>query len=327
MTQSLVVGVDAGATSTRIAVHRLDGVRVGYARAGAGNPTAHGLDKAVAAIATALKAALPAGNAPRVAASLAGVAGLSPEIVTALADVWAAHGLPAAPQCVGDDITAYAAGSAAPDGTLLMSGTGAGAARVAGYERVAVADALGWLLGDAGSGFWIGRAAAKHVIEALDRGMPVPPADPGGKAEEGEGVLAGLVVRHFLGDERPATPRLAADRIVRLAQAEHMRLAALSPLVSRAAMDGDPVAVKIVQEAAGCLVTTLRRVHRTGPVVLAGSVLTTDGPVRRAVGELLAGETVVTSGDAAGAAAWLAARPLLPAADATARHAAFTDPA
>ncbi|MEU8355287.1 BadF/BadG/BcrA/BcrD ATPase family protein [Nonomuraea sp. NPDC048882] len=319
MTESLVVGVDAGATSSRVAVHTLDGTRVGYARAGAGNPSAHGLDKAVAAIGNALESALPAGGGGRVVASLAGVAGLVQEMEPELAKVWARHGIAEGPRCMGDLAIAYAAGSAEPDGSLLLSGTGAAAARLTGFELDAVADAMGWLLGDAGSGFWIGRQAAKAVIEALDRGLPVESLLPGSGHE-----LVSLVGARFLGDERPATPRAAAARIVRLAQADHMRLAALSPLVGQAAEAGDPLAERIVREAADHLVATLRRVHVSGPVVFAGSVLTNDGPVRRAVSELLAGERVATAGDAAGAASWLAARDLLRDADARSRHAAFT---
>ncbi|WP_171074933.1 N-acetylglucosamine kinase [Nonomuraea basaltis] len=311
MTKSLVVGVDAGATSTRVAVHALDGTRVGYARAGAGNPSAHGLAKAVAAVREALGLALGPHDGARVVASLAGVAGHVAEMEPELAKVWADSGIAEGPRYVGDTPIAYAAGSPEPDGALLLSGTGAVAARIVDYELDAIADGLGWLLGDAGSGFWIGRAAAMAVVDAFDRG----PAS---------GVLVGLVTEHFLGDERPATPRDVADRIVRLAQAEHMRLAALSSLVSRAAEAGDPMAVTIVHDAAGHLVATLRRVHVSGPVVLAGSVLTSEGPVRRAVTELLAGETVTTARDGAGAAAWLAARGLLPEADAKGLHAAFT---
>ncbi|WP_433439402.1 N-acetylglucosamine kinase [Nonomuraea sp. CA-141351] len=314
MTESLVVGVDAGATSTRVAVHALDGTRVGYARAGAGNPTAHGLGKAVAAVAAALGEALGTHDGGRVAGSLAGIAGHVHEMVPELAKVWAGHGIAEGPRYMGDVPIAYAAGSAEPDGSLLLSGTGAVAARIAGFKVDALADGLGWLLGDEGSGFWIGRRAVKAVVGALDRGAP----------PSGGGELAELVVEHFLGDERPPSSRAAADRIVRLAQADHMRLAALSSLVSRAAAAGDETALKITQEAAGHLVATLGRVHVSGPVVLAGSVLTSDGPVRRAVVERLADKNVTTAGDAAGAAAWLAARPLLPEADAKALHAAFT---
>jgi glucosamine kinase len=346
--ESLVVGVDAGATSTRVAVHALDGTRVGYARAGAGNPTAHGLAKAVAAIEEALGKALGAHDGGRVVASLAGVAGHVAEMAPALARVWAKHGIAEGPRFMGDVPIAYAAGSPEPDGALLLSGTGAVAARIVDYRLDVVADGLGWLLGDAGSGFWIGRAAAMAVVDAFDRGLPAEAIDAdsaigatgaeagsigatgaeagaiGAGPAEAAGLLVALVAKDFLGDERPPTPRDVADRIVRLAQADHMRLAALSSLVSRAAEAGDPMAVTIVHEAADRLVATLRRVHVSGPVVLAGSVLTSDGPVRRAVRELLADETVATARDAAGAAAWLAARDLLPEAEVKALHAAFT---
>ncbi|SDL87646.1 BadF-type ATPase [Nonomuraea jiangxiensis] len=315
-----MVGVDAGATSTRVAVHTLGGARVGYAIAGPGNPTAHGLTAAVAAVADALREALGSLAGARVVSSLAGVAGHVEEMVPELTTVWAEHGIARGPRYLGDVQIAYAAGSSEPDGALLLSGTGAVAARIVDFDLDALADGLGWLLGDAGSGFWIGREAAKAVVHALDRGLPVEALLPEGEG----GELVRLVGGHFLGAERRATPRAAADRIVRLAQADHMRLAALSSLVSRAAEAGDPLAVEIVQEAAGHLVTTLRRVHAAGPVVLAGSVLTSEGPVRAAVMRLLAGETVTTARDAAGAAAWLAARELLPAAEARARHAAFT---
>ncbi|MEV0233617.1 hypothetical protein [Nonomuraea sp. NPDC050786] len=116
----------------------------------------------------------------------------------------------------------------------------------------------------------------------------------------------------------PAPPGLG-DHLAHGAPADLDTLA-LSSLVSRAAEAGDPAALEIASEAAERLVATLRRVHESGPVVLAGSVLTSEGPVRQAVMELLAGEHVTT----AGAAAWLAARDILQETDAKARHAAFT---
>ncbi|MCP2345027.1 N-acetylglucosamine kinase [Nonomuraea roseoviolacea] len=311
MTKSFVIGVDAGATSTRVAVHALDGSRAGYARAGAGNPSAHGLGKAVAAIGAALAEALDGIDPSRVVASLAGVAGQVEELPGELAKVWAEHGVAAGPRVTGDVVIAYVAGTPEPSGSLLLSGTGAVAARVTDHELEAIADGLGWLLGDAGSGFWIGRAAAKAVVAALDRGTR-------------EGALVELVLDDFLGGWRGATTRADADRIVRLAQADHMRLAALAAPVSRAAAAGDPMAVEIVREAAGHLAATVGRVHVSGPTVLAGSVLTSDGPVRQAVGALLAGREVATAGDGAGAAAWLAARELMPPERARELHPVFT---
>jgi glucosamine kinase len=314
VTNALVIGVDAGATSTRVSVHRLDGSRVGYGRAGAGNPTAHGVPKAAAAIGEALARALDGLDAARVAASHAGVAGLTAgrfdEFESELARLWSVHGVTGPLEITGDVVTAYAAGSPEPDGTMLLSGTGAIAGRIVGYRLDATADGLGWLLGDAGSGFWIGRAAASRVVDALDRGLPA-------------GLLGDLVAGHFLGQEREAAPRLTAARIIQLAQADHMRLAALSVLVGQAASAGDPMAVEITREAAAHLVETVRRVRVGGPVVLAGSVLTNPGPVRRRVEELLGASVPVrTAGDAAGAAAWLSAREGLGASAAEA-HARF----
>ncbi|MEU8103405.1 BadF/BadG/BcrA/BcrD ATPase family protein [Nonomuraea muscovyensis] len=329
---SFVVGVDAGATSTRVAVHALDGTRAGYGTAGAGNPSAHGLAPAVAAIGTALERALHGVDPSRVVASLAGVAGRVDALEPELAKVWAELGVPEGPRVVRDVLIAYVAGTPEPSGSLLLSGTGAVAARVEDHELAAIADGLGWLLGDAGSGFWIGRAAARAVVAALDRGSR-------------NGLLVTLVAAEFLGTGSPdagspgagdvawgVSPRADADRIVRLAQADHMRLATLSRLVSRAAGEGDPMAVTIVREAAGHLVATARRVHVSGPVVLAGSVLTSEGPVRNAVRELLVGgdpvESVTTARDGAGAAAWLAARAggLLSPERARELHPVFTQP-
>ncbi|MGN9782012.1 N-acetylglucosamine kinase [Nonomuraea sp. ZG12] len=336
MTNSLVVGVDAGATFTRVAVHTLDGTRVGYARSGAGNPSAHGSVKAVAHIGGTLREALTGHDGSRVAASLAGVAGHVMSMAPELGKAWADLGIPAAPRLTGDVMIAYVAGTPEPDGSVLLSGTGAVAARIADYEMVDIADGLGWLLGDEGSGFWIGRAAAKAVAAALDRPAATPrdgdrdgdrdrPAAPGGSSS---GLLTELVLEHFLGAERGSSPREAADRLVRLAQADHMRLAALSPLVSQASAAGDPMALRIAREAADHLVATVRRVHVSGPVVLAGSVLTNEGPVRQGVQKLLAGTevgtAVATARDAAGAAAWLSARGLLPESEWKAAHARFT---
>lgn len=323
VTISLVVGIDAGATATRVAVHTLGGKRVGYARAGAGNPTAHGLDKAVAAITGALREALSGHDGSRVVASLAGVAGHVEQMAPDLAKAWSGLGIPSGPRLTGDVEIAYTAGSPTPDGSLLLSGTGAVAADIRSYRLHRIADGLGWLLGDKGSGFWIGRAAAQHTAAALDSSAAAP-ASSSGSGEVRSGGLADLVVTHFLGDWRGATARETDDRFVRLIQGNHMRLAELAPLVSRAAADGDPAALAITRRAAEHLVSTVRRIHVSGPVVLAGSVLTNDGPVREHVLELLAGEQVCTAGDAAGAAAWLAARDHLTETEARQAHAAFT---
>ncbi|MEU4702332.1 N-acetylglucosamine kinase [Nonomuraea dietziae] len=310
----MVVGVDAGATSTRVAVHALDGGRLGYGTAGGGNPSAHGAEAASAAIGAALTRALEGLDPSRVSRSVAGVAGNSLTFGAVLDKLWADHGLPVGPLLMNDVPIAYAAGSAEPSGTLLLSGTGAVAARFTARALDELSDGLGWLLGDAGSGFWIGRAAAKAVVHALDRGEP-------------GGLLSDLVVAHYLGDDRGPTPRREAERIVRLAMADRTTLGPLAGMVSRAAAEGDPMASEIAERAAAHLAATVARVHDGGPIVLAGSVLTNEGPVRQAVQRLLEQRweaKVAVARDGAGAAAWLAALDLLPEAAAVRLHPAFT---
>ncbi|NUW38755.1 BadF/BadG/BcrA/BcrD ATPase family protein [Nonomuraea rhodomycinica] len=312
---TLFAGVDAGGTTTRAAVHAADGTRLGYGTAGPGNPAAHGAAAARAAIEQALRRALDGLDPALVAASVAGVAGADDGFAEVLRRVWASCGVAAPPRMVGDVDVAYAAGTAEPSGTLLLAGTGAAAARFSGRAVTAVADGLGWLLGDEGGGFWIGRAGVRAAVHELDRGRS-------------SGPLVELVCAHFgVTSGADATSgvtgeaRRRADRVVRLAQADRTLVAAASPLVAEAAAAGDARAARIVGEAARRLAATAGRVLGPGPVVLAGGVLAADGPVRTAVTALLAGHEVLTARDGAGGASWLAALDRLGDAGA---HARFT---
>ncbi|WP_433348370.1 hypothetical protein ACQP25_33585 [Microtetraspora malaysiensis] len=109
-----------------------------------------------------------------------------------------------------------------------------------------------------------------------------------------------------------------------------LALAELAPLVSRAALQGDPPALGIVREAARRLARTALKVHDHGdgaPVVLAGSVLTSEGPIQRAVRDLLEPDvTVAVAGDGAGAAAWLALRELVTPVEAARLHTKLACP-
>ncbi|MFI9838162.1 BadF/BadG/BcrA/BcrD ATPase family protein [Nonomuraea sp. NPDC051941] len=301
----LFAGVDAGGTTTRAALHAADGTRLGYGTAGPGNPAAHGGPAAGAAIEQALRRALDGLDPSLVAASVAGVAGADDGFAEVLRRVWTACGIASPPRPASDVDVAYAAGTPEPSGTLLLAGTGAAAARFCGRAVAAVADGLGWLLGDEGGGFWIGRAGVRAAVRALDRGLPYGP-------------LVELVGAHF---GATGEPRRRADRIVRLAQADRMLVGAAAPLVAEAAAAGDERAAEIVGEAARRLAATAGRVHGEGPIVLAGGVLAADGPVRTAVMALLAGREVVTARDGAAGASWLAALDRLGDLGA---HASFT---
>ncbi|MFG6191000.1 N-acetylglucosamine kinase [Nonomuraea sp. JJY05] len=317
----LVLGVDAGGTSSRAALFTVDGAPVGRGHAPGANPVTLGMERARAHLTAAVQEAASA-SLRHVSAVVVGLAG-NPGACRALAERVLHPLLPQGPpvRVVGDTVTAFAAGTAAPSGTVLISGTGAIAAKITGHEQTATADGYGWLLGDEGSAFWLGHAAARAAIRALAEGHAAPPSSPAVPVRAPRGLLAELVVRKLLPEG------MGGDPVARLAAAVHARpplaLAELAPLVGQAAEAGDPAARALVAEAAARLASTAAQMHEPGlPIVLAGGVLTSEGPVQRAVHDLLA--DAVTAGDPAGAAAWLAARDLLPEAEARARHAAFT---
>jgi N-acetylglucosamine kinase-like BadF-type ATPase len=177
------------------------------------------------------------------------------------------------------------------------------------------ADGHGWLLGDDGSGFWLGREAVRAALRALDAGEP-------------PGRLVGAVLRELgatgTADQvPPARARRATEwRRHRVIEAVHSRpgvqLSALAPLVSAAYRDGDPEARSIVERAAAALLTTLGRIRDPGettPIVLAGSLTSDTSPVGRTLRTLLAGRfagPVRPARTEVGGAAWLALAALDP---------------
>ncbi|HET7072445.1 MAG TPA: BadF/BadG/BcrA/BcrD ATPase family protein [Nocardioides sp.] len=261
-----LVAVDAGGTSTRAVVVRPSGQCVGYAVAGSGNPTAVGPETAAASVAESVLGALrmaempPAGIRVVVLAMAgAGSTSVAPEIRSRLAGI----GLDAPLVFESDLLATYFSGTPRPDGYAVIAGTGAGAIRVEGGRQVAVADALGWLLGDEGSGFWIGQRVVRAALADLDGRGPSTALTPL--------VLARLGV--------PA-PSEVGDRgtIVSVVRALYggppVRLADYAGLAFE--VDGDGTADGILDDAAGALARTLTAVRSptvSGPVVLGGGIL------------------------------------------------------
>ncbi|WP_158558216.1 N-acetylglucosamine kinase [Spongiactinospora gelatinilytica] len=323
--EGVVLGLDVGGSNTRAVAAALDGSRLARGVSGPGNPSAHGVSVACAAMAAAAGEALDAYareyGRPRVLGGVAGVSGIGPllqgEGRAAFAGIWEALGTATPVTATHDVLVAFAAGTPEPDGHVLLAGTGAIAAAVGDRRMTAAADGLGWLFGDHGSAYWIGHQAAKRVVHAVAVQAPL-------------GALADEITRAILGTGLDGAGRRQAARVIAAAQARPpIELARLAPLVSRAAEAGDELALEIVAEAARLLTGTVASVRPAGahtPIVLAGSVLTSQGPVRRAVLALLRERwdaPVTVAADGAGAAAWLAALDVLGERDAPA-HDTFT---
>ncbi|MBU2665253.1 ATPase [Actinoplanes bogorensis] len=288
---NLVVGVDAGGTATKAVVATVDGEIVGRGQAGAGNPLTTGPSRAAAAMGEAVRAALGELPPQRVARGVLGVAGTSAltngDGLTAYGKAWKALDLDCPMVVVGDVVTAFAAGSPAAEGAVLIAGTGAIAAQVRGEEVVRTVDGHGWLLGDLGSGRWIGLAALRCAVRKWSSPL-----------------AAAIAARVGVS---------TSDALIGWAQAlPFAEIDALAPLVCALARDADPDARAITSTAAAELVRTLDELGAGGPVVLAGGLLAAGTPVRDGVRAILRGRGVdcVPSRDPAAGAAWLAARPV-----------------
>lgn len=130
-----------------------------------------------------------------------------------------------------DSVTSYLAALGADPGVVVASGTGVVTLAV-GAERIARVDGWGYIMGDAGSGWWIGREGLVSGMRAFD--------GRGGS----EGMLA-AIRRDFGGDPAGAYMVLQAD------PGRVQRVASYARLVLDLAAEGDPACHDIVVRAAG----------------------------------------------------------------------------
>jgi glucosamine kinase len=290
----LIVGVDAGGTASRAVVATVTGAVVGRGAAGPGNPVS-GRESAAVEVGRAIRYALGAHDPSDVTGAVLGLAGMEsaddPAVSGTFGSLFRGLGLSCPMTMVGDVVTAFAAGTSCPGGSVLIAGTGAIAARITGYQIAGTVDGLGWLLGDEGSGRWIGL----QTVRAAVRDWP--------------GSLGRLVAA--------TSGAGSAEQAVRWAQELPLAaISALAPAVCAAARARDPAASSIVAAAVDRLLTTLDGLDSPADqtVVLAGGLLAADTPVRDGVRAVLRerGTPTGTARDPAGAAAWLAARPLSP---------------
>jgi N-acetylglucosamine kinase-like BadF-type ATPase len=299
---TMLIGVDAGGTSTRAVALDPAGRCLGVGTAGGGNPVSRGPESAAAAVRDAILGALPGGAValtegssgpvgPADATGPANATGpahgsdvmagptIRAEVVLAMAGARAFFdrervvnhlaevGLDASITVEPDLLATFCSGSPEPDGYALVAGTGAAAVRVQDGRVSATADGLGWLLGDGGSGFWIGHRVVRAAAAALDGRGPETRLSAMLLDEVG---TAGPEMHNA--DGRAAALQYLVDRLYQDRPVELSRFAALA---LRAADDGDPVALSILAGARERLAQTLRAVHRpevAGPIVVGGGI-------------------------------------------------------
>ena len=296
-----LLGVDVGGSRTRVLLARSNGTVIGRGH-GPGANRFSSVTRLEHALTEALTVAFDRAGADAapadVCAAVVAVAGLlhgdgaRGEVERALAAV----GIRTRLRVVPDFVANHAAGSQAPDGLVLVAGTGAVAARILGRQPVARADGSGWLLGDEGSAVWFALEAIRAVLRGWDgRGTPTS--------------LAGPVIRELLGPAAPTDREPASEVVAAVSRRSAASLGALAPPVLALA-DEDEVAATILRRAADALAgSALAAAGDSEPaqLVVAGSVLLGASNLRRAILERLRGRwpsVVVSEGrdGAAGAA-------------------------
>jgi glucosamine kinase len=231
---SLFLAIDAGGTKTQCLI--ADGDRV-LARAATGTvklmrvSEQEATARLQAMLAEAAAAAgVSLGQVERTCFGLAGVSGPAVQ-------VWARRAISAvvAGELIlcGDEEIALDAAFAGGDGILVIAGTGSNAiGRAAGGELFG---AGGWgpVLGDEGSGYWIGLEAIRAALRAQDR----------------VGGVATCLLREI---EREWGLGSAAELVAvanQRAGATPPDFAALAPVVARCAEAGDALAVGVLERA------------------------------------------------------------------------------
>jgi glucosamine kinase len=152
-----------------------------------------------------------------------------------------------------DMVTAHAGALAGEPGVVVAAGTGVVALAVGADGAAHRADGLGYLLGDDGSGFAIGRAGVRAALRARESRGPATALEHAAAAFFGD--LGGLPQRVY----SSAAP-------VR-------ELAAFAPAVASVARAGDEVALAIWSDAVdGLLATTAAVLSRAFPGAAPASV-------------------------------------------------------
>lgn len=263
----ILAAVDAGGTQTRASILQNSLECGGTGLAGRGNPISAGADVAFGEIAAAIRgAAAAAGVAVEeidaVTLASAGGAGYEPGF---LADAFAAIGVRAPYAVKGDLAALFCSGTHETAGYSLVAGTGATAVRIVDSVEAQTIDGLGWLLGDVGSGFWIGRRVARAVASALDGRTTTSMVGP---ALEVLGIESDL-------EPRAGRPVVQHSLIRAVYSRSPLALAALAPVAFLD--DGDEVSSAIVEAAVRGLAQSVIDVHTddvTGPLVIGGGVMT-----------------------------------------------------
>lgn len=237
-----VIGVDGGQTSTTVVISDETGCLLGI---GQGGPANHihepgGVERVRRSLSDAIRGALVMADLQnaRIAAACLGMSGGSETMQQICAPI-----VPADRLIFGQDtrIALYSVTFGRP-GVVVIAGTGSAAYGINDRGDQAAAGGWGYLLGDEGSGYWIALRALNACCRASD-GLESPTQ-----------VLP-LLLKHL-----EATDLSHLHHLVYSGKLARPELAALAEIVTRAAVQGDATARRILHEAGKELALTVNAV-------------------------------------------------------------------
>lgn len=256
-----VLGIDAGGTKTVCLLADETGRILGEARGPGANLQAAGELQVEKVLHDVMEEALgDRGIVP--AAICLGIAGVDrPDDAAVVRAIMKRIGYKARVVVVNDALVALEAGAPGKPGVVVISGTGSICYGRNAQGIAARSGGWGYVLGDEGSGYWIGRAALRAVLREADQRGPATALTPLLLAHFGVTRAQGLIHEVYHSTLKPAA------------------IGALAKSVQAAFSKGDAVAIGILRAAADELeasaLSVARRLGLIGtpfPFVLAGGI-------------------------------------------------------
>jgi glucosamine kinase len=243
-----VAGIDGGATKTLAAVLSLDTFEIRFGRGGPSNVDAVGAEAAASAIRDALREALREADVDGgdVGTAVVGLAGTPSD---ELAQSVRAEFSPGAWYFVNDVIAAWASGTWLEPGVAVISGTGSHVFGVNAAGESWRTGGWGHVLGDEGSGYWLGLHGMKAALRYRDGSGP-------------ETALVDAAVTFYRLDAIEDLQALVYGKPLTKSE-----ISAFTEEVEKAAAAGDRVATGLFETAATDLATQVR-----APIELLGLV-------------------------------------------------------
>jgi N-acetylglucosamine kinase-like BadF-type ATPase len=256
-----VLGIDAGGTKTVCLLADAHGTVLASARGPGANLQAQGELEVEKVLHEVMESAL-AGRRLTPAAICLGIAGVDrPDDAAIMRGIMRRIGYKTPTLVVNDALVALTAGAGDHAGIVVICGTGSICYGRDAEGRAARSGGWGYIFGDEGSGYWIGRRALSAVVRHTDGRGPATSVTPRVLEHFGVTTVSELVQEVHLRDPR------------------RHRVASLGEAVQAAADEGDPMARSIVEEGAEELVLAAASVaERLGmrgavfPLVLAGGI-------------------------------------------------------